>query len=188
MGAVGGRDVTRPTHVVALVAAIKCLEPVFPRVRGRHWRLGVGASAFLAMLAGALLTGCASSTTPAVQSPSRPEPQFAPVSVNPTEQLVAEGATLIVSYRCAACHLPTAGPSVGPNFGRFAGHTVTLADGRRAVVDVRFLRRGLVHPDRYVIRGYDPTPMLRAVRHLNLDKDPSRVAALAAFIEQIGPE
>lgn len=94
----------------------------------------------------------------------------------------------MVSYRCAACHLPIAGPSVGPNFGKFAGHTVTLTDGRRVVVDVRFLRRGLVRPDRYVIRGYDPAPMLQAVRHLNLGKDPPRVAALAAFIEQMGPE
>ena len=59
---------------------------------------------------------------------------------------------------------------------------------RRAVVDEAFLHAALTQPARAEVRGYAPVPMLAAVRRLGLAHDPSAVAALAAFIEQIGPE
>ncbi len=101
------------------------------------------------------------------------------------------------SNRALAWPSPTAVPratssrkseSVGPDFAGFAGHAVTLADGRRVLVDEHFLREGLLHPEQAELKGYDPAPMLAAVRRLHLSGDPGQVAALAAFIEQIGPE
>ena len=65
---------------------------------------------------------------------------------------------------------------------------MTLSDGRRALVDERFLRAGLLDPRGHELRGYDAAPMLAALAHLRLRADPGQAAALAAFIEQVGPE
>ena len=77
----------------------------------------------------------------------------------------------------------------GDNRGWVAGDFLQEEyDGRRVLVDERFLRDALLHPGGARIRGYDPAPMLRAVMRLALASHPQQVAALAAFIEQIGPE
>jgi hypothetical protein len=104
------------------------------------------------------------------------------------QQLVEQGARLVVADGCAACHLSARGKAIAPSFASFAGHRVELADGRSAVVEERFLREGLDDPRRLVIRGYAVAPMLAAVRRLQLASHPQQVAALAAFIEQVGPE
>lgn len=104
------------------------------------------------------------------------------------QQLVEQGARLVVSAGCAACHLSAQGKAIAPSFASFAGHSVELADGRSAVVEERFLREGLANPRRIVIRGYAAAPMLAAVRRLHLASHPQQLAALAAFIEQVGPE
>jgi hypothetical protein len=104
------------------------------------------------------------------------------------ERLVEQGARLAVVDGCTACHLVGKARSVGPDFAGFAGHTVTLAEGRRVLVDEHFLREGLLHPERSELKGYDPASMLAAVKRLHLSGEPGQVAALAAFIEQIGPE
>jgi hypothetical protein len=70
----------------------------------------------------------------------------------------------------------------------FAGHEVALADGRHVLVDERFISEALRNPEESPIRGYDPAPMIAAVRRLQLGRQPQQVAELAAFIEQIGPE
>jgi hypothetical protein len=77
---------------------------------------------------------------------------------------------------------------LGPSFSSFAGHVVTLTDGRRALVDEPFLRKGLDDPRAELLKGYDPAPMLAALARLHLAHEPRQVAALAAFIEQVGPE
>ena len=56
------------------------------------------------------------------------------------------------------------------------------------LVDEHFLRGGLEHPEQAELKGYAAAPMLAAVRRLHLAGEPDQVAALAAFIEQIGPE
>jgi hypothetical protein len=104
------------------------------------------------------------------------------------QQLVEQGAHLVVSDGCAACHLSAQGKAIAPSFASFAGHRVELADGRTAVVEEHFLRDGLLDPRRLVIRGYAAPPMLAAVARLQLASRPQQVAALAAFIEQVGPE
>ncbi len=104
------------------------------------------------------------------------------------QQLVEQGGRLIVTDGCSACHLAAAGRRLAPGFASFAGHRVTLIDGRQVLVDEHFLRESLVHPGRYRIKGYDPAPMLAAITRLHLAQHPQAVAALSAFIEQVGPE
>jgi mono/diheme cytochrome c family protein len=105
------------------------------------------------------------------------------------QRLVEQGARLFVSDGCSACHAVDARhPRSGPSFAVLAGNTVTLRDGRRTLVDEAFLHAALTQPARAEVRGYVPAPMLAAVRRLGLEHNPSAVAALAAFIEQIGPE
>lgn len=104
------------------------------------------------------------------------------------QQLIEQGARLIVADGCAACHLGASARRIAPSFSSFAGHRVTLAGGRRVLVDEPFLRAGLVHPRAHEIAGYDPAPMLAALARLRLGSQPAQVAALAAFIEQVGPE
>jgi cytochrome c oxidase subunit 2 len=101
--------------------------------------------------------------------------------------LVEEGARLVVSDGCSACHL-NGHPGTAPSFASFAGQQVTLADGRRVLVEERFLREALSDPRKTPIKGYALAPMLAAVTRLHLSGQPKQVAALAAFIEQIGPE
>jgi len=55
-------------------------------------------------------------------------------------------------------------------------------------VDEHFLREALLDPGVSPIEGYDPEAMRAAVRRVRLSSKPGEVAALAAFIEEIGPE
>jgi len=135
------------------------------------------------------LSGCGgsgASTPPAPLTSSEVQSVSEPFTAQ--QQLVQQGARLVVPYGCAACHLAKTNHDIGPSFDSFAGHHVTLADGRRLVVDEHFLREGLLHPETYALAGYDAEPMLAALRRLHLGRRPKQVAALIAFIEQIGPE
>jgi hypothetical protein len=135
------------------------------------------------------LSGCgASKDTSAIDSPTPPEPQHAPEPFTRHQQLVEQGASLIVSDGCSACHLDKTTHDLGPSFTSFAGHDVTLADGRHVLVDEHFVREALLHPTKNPIAGYDPALMLSAIEHLHLSSRPGQVAALAVFIEQMGPE
>jgi hypothetical protein len=145
-----------------------------------------GKCAPLALLAGAtlVLAGCSSSGagTNRVASTTTPEP------FTHEQQLVVQGARLVVADGCSACHLDKLKQSASPSFASFAGHEVTLTDGRHAVVEEGFVREGLLHPSTHELKGYDPEPMLAALQRLDLGAKPGQVDALAAFIEQIGPE
>jgi hypothetical protein len=146
-------------------------------------------AALLASATVAALSGCGSSTPQNAQARLRsPETESAAEPFTPHQRLIAQGAPLIVSDGCAACHLMRTGRDIGPSLASFAGHDVTLASGHRVLVDERFLREALRNPRKDPIRGYDPTLMVRAVERLHLSRRPQQIAALAAFIEQIGPE
>jgi hypothetical protein len=144
--------------------------------------------AALALLASAL-AGCGAGRA---RSGSSATTTSAPayVSEPPTHQqlLVEQGARLIVADGCSACHLAKTAGVAAPAFASFAGNRVTLADGRRALVDEQFLRDGLSDPARYALRGYSAASMVAAVRRLRLARKPAQIVALAAFIEEIGPE
>jgi hypothetical protein len=135
-----------------------------------------------------LLAGCGASGTSSQRAPRSSVPAYVTEPFTHEQQLIEQGARLVVSDGCSACHLTLGKPDVAPSFSSFAGHRVKLRDGRSVLVDERFLREGLLHPRRAILKGYDPAPMLMALARLHLDSQPQQVAALAAFIEQIGPE
>jgi hypothetical protein len=144
------------------------------------------------MFTGALalaLAGCGSSAAPPARGSSGSSvPAYVTEPFSPEQKLVEQGARLVVSDGCSACHLMTGAHADAPSFLTFAGHHVTLADGRSVLVDERFMHEGLLHPATNELKGYDPAPMLAALAREHLASHPHQVAALAAFIEQIGPE
>jgi hypothetical protein len=136
------------------------------------------------------LSGCAASKVSSGHGSSQPstEPSYASEPFTHEQQLVEQGARLVVSDGCSVCHLANMRQGIGPSFGSFAGHYVTLANGRRALINERFLRGALLHPDRNPISGYSASPMIAAVKRVHLSSEPKQIAALVAFIEQIGSE
>jgi hypothetical protein len=152
-----------------------------------------GAPALALALAPVLalaLAGCGGSRSGAGRrtGSSASVPSYVTEPFSHEEQLVAQGARLAVADGCTACHLTSGGKGIGPSFSSFAGHRVKLADGRSVVVDERYVREGLTDPAAAEIAGYEAAPMLAAVARSHLASRPSDVAALAAFIEQVGPE
>jgi hypothetical protein len=146
-------------------------------------------AALLATAALISLAGCgAGAGGSSGRSTGASTPSYVTQPFTHEQRLVEQGARLIVADGCAVCHLPGAGHKPDPSFTSFAGHHIALADGRRVVVDERFLREGLLDPRRNQIKGFDPAPMIAALSRLQLARHPQQVAALAAFIEQIGPE
>jgi hypothetical protein len=144
----------------------------------------------IALVLAFVLAGCGASATSssAGSSSTSTEPAYVKEPFTHQQLLVEQGARLAVSEGCTACHLDAAGRGIAPSFASFAGHRVTLVDSRRVLVDEHFLRAGLLHPESDELEGYDPAPMLAAIRRLHLAGHPGQVAALTAFIEQIGPE
>jgi len=143
-------------------------------------------------LAGVLalaLSACGSSAAPGgAHATATSVPNYVTEPFTHEQRLIAQGAPLIVNDGCASCHLAAGARALAPSFSSFAGHRVTLADGRSVLVDERFIREGLLHPRANELKGYDPAPMLAAVKRAGLEARPRQVAALAAFIEQVGPE
>jgi hypothetical protein len=136
-----------------------------------------------------LLAGCgANATTSSKDTTHASVPSYVTEPFTPEQQLIEKGARLVVADGCSACHLTLSKPGVAPSFSSFAGHRVTLTSGRQVLVDEHFLREGLLHPRNFLLKGYDPGPMLAALARLHLSRQPQQVAALAAFIEQVGPE
>jgi hypothetical protein len=154
-------------------------------LRGKPPRPHVALTAATIILA---LSGCGASQKPSAASSATPaEPQYAEPFTR--QQLrVEQGARLFVSDGCSACHLIASKQGAGPNFDSFAGHRVRLSNGHRALVNERFVREALLHPRELALAGYDPAPMIAAVARLHLKGQPGQLTALAAFIEQIGPE
>lgn len=140
-------------------------------------------------LAAVTLAGCGSSGgTSSDGSSSTSVPSYASEPFTPLQERIERGGHLVVSDGCSVCHLNSNGKGLGPDFDHFAGHRVKLANGRTALVNEQFLREGLTHPASFELRGYDPEPMLAALRRLDLGSHPAQVADLAAFIEEVGPE
>ncbi len=115
-------------------------------------------------------------------------PAYAYEPYTPQQKLIEQGSRLVVADGCAACHLEAGAAKLAPSFSSFAGHRMTLTSGRRVLVDEQFVRDALLHPGRSAIAGYSAASMLAATRRLDLPAHPQQVAALTAFIEQIGPE
>lgn len=139
----------------------------------------------LAVAATALLAGgCAQSRDVSGASP----PSGGAVTPTPLQQRIEQGGRLFASEGCGTCHQIGGSQVAGPNFEHFAGHDVKLAGGGHAVVDEAFLSRALTDPGAPQLAGWDSAPMRAALIAHRLPASPRKAAALAAFIEQIGPE
>jgi mono/diheme cytochrome c family protein len=157
---------------------------------GRRFSRAAGpAYAGLACAAVALLCGCGSGAhNESASTTSTKPPSYVTAPFTGQEQLVQQGARLFVADGCSACHSIAGHTGLGPSFGRFAGDQVELADGRRALVNEAFLRQALLEPRSVALRGYPLAPMVAAVTRFHFARRHADVTALAAFIEQIGPE
>ena len=146
--------------------------------------------ALAALLAGALvlaLAGCAAGTSASHGAQQSAVPGYVTEPFSHQQRLIAQGAHLVVSDGCAACHL-IGSAATAPSFSHFAGHHVTQTDGHSVLVAEQFVRESLLDPRAHELRGYAPAPMLAALVRLHLSTQPQQVAALAAFIEQVGPD
>ncbi|MGA2455724.1 MAG: hypothetical protein ABSG93_19650 [Solirubrobacteraceae bacterium] len=160
-----------------------------PRPRGAGPAPAPVAGALLAGAALLALCGCGSSGAPSASIARQASvPKYVTEPFTHEQQLVEQGAHLVIADGCSACHLMQSARSGGPSFLRFAGYRVTLTDGRSLVVDERFLQEGLLDPRANELQGFDAAPMLAALARLHLREHPAQVAALTAFIEQVGPE
>jgi hypothetical protein len=149
-------------------------------------RAALGLPAIAAML---FASGCGGNAqSVGASSRSVAVPAYASEPFTREQRLIEQGGRLIVTDGCSACHLVSRPRGVGPSFLGFAGRRVKLAKGGRVLVDEAFIRRALMHPGKFEIAGYDPTLMRHALARLRLSEQPGDVAALAAFIEQVGPE
>ncbi len=151
--------------------------------------MGVGLLA-TAVLLPLVLSGCGGGGggTASIQGQLTPEPAYLTAPFTHEQRLVQQGARLVVADGCSVCHLAKTQQHIAPSFGSFAGNYFTLANGHRVLIDERFVREALLDAPKSPIKGYDPAPMIAAVQRLHLSSKPEQVAALAAFIEQIGPE
>jgi len=115
-----------------------------------------------------------------------PPPVSSPLT--PHEQLIAAGGNLAISDGCSTCHMAARSGRLGPSFYDFAGHAVQLANGRTVLVDEAFVKRELEHPEGEPMSGYNPRLMWNTMRRLHVHLNRHAIDALAAFVEQIGPE
>jgi cytochrome c oxidase subunit 2 len=98
----------------------------------------------------------------------------------PAPSMTAEGGRLFAKLNCATCHTDSRkAPSLAGSFGS----VVTLADGRRAVVDADYLRESILSPRARLVSGFPPV-MPAYQGQLN----ESQVMDLVAYIESMGSE
>lgn len=170
---------------------MKATPDARPRARATQSRGRAGKGALAALLTAAAagaLCGCGTSAGEREGTGATGEAASAGAHFTRQQELVEEGGRLFVSDGCTGCHTLGAQSRFGPSFAHLAGSTVTLTDGRRVLVDERFLHAALLDPAANAVTGYSAAPMIAAVRRLKLAGRREEVAALTAFIEQIGPE
>ncbi len=143
-----------------------------------------------ALLAAWALAGCGAGSANRTAKGGESAPAYVTEPPTRQQELVREGAQIAVADGCTACHLMSHEKGLGPSFTSLAGHRVTLSSGRTVLVDEKFVTEVLTDPGVAPLRGYDPhlmAPVLARLR-VNLRAHPHQVQALAAFIEEIGPE
>jgi len=160
------------------------------RARGRARTVPL-AAVVVAASAALCLGGCGGggrSTGQARTATVSTAPAYAAAPYTPQQLRAERGGHLFVVDGCSACHAIAGQARIGPGFAHFAGDQVRLADGRKALVNERFLHEALLNPRAVALAGYPLQPMLAGVARLHFREHPADVAALATFIEQIGPE
>ncbi|HTG02105.1 MAG TPA: cytochrome c oxidase subunit II [Nitrospirota bacterium] len=76
-----------------------------------------------------------------------------------TDDLAREGAELVRTKGCIACHTTDGTPKIGPTFkGIFGKKEIVIHDGkeREITVDEAFIRQTLLHPEIDRVKGFPP--------------------------------
>ncbi len=73
-----------------------------------------------------------------------------PSAVDPAR----EGAALVSSYGCTACHAADQTRMIGPGWGGLYNSQVMLADGTTVAADQAYLAESIRQPDSHVAEGY----------------------------------
>jgi cytochrome c oxidase subunit II len=82
--------------------------------------------------------------------------EFADISAEGLPEAGAAGKQILDAKGCLACHSLDGSPSVGPTLKGIWGQSVELTDGTTHTMDENFLRELLLHPDKDVVKGYQP--------------------------------
>ncbi len=70
-----------------------------------------------------------------------------------------DGAKLVMSQGCTACHSSDGSALVGPTWKGLWGTTRPLTDGTSVMADEAYLRRSLLEPDAQIAQGFLPKVM-----------------------------
>lgn len=94
------------------------------------------------------------------------------------DPLAAEGAELVRTQGCTACHGDRGQGGVGPGWVGLHGSEVELADGTVVVADEAYLTRSITDPGAEQVAGYD-------VAMPENDLDDAQVAAIVAYLKTL---
>jgi cytochrome c oxidase subunit 2 len=74
----------------------------------------------------------------------------------PAPQQTSEGKDVLDKYSCTACHSLDGSESAGPTFKGLYGSKRTLTNGSTVVADDLYIEESIEHPEREVVKGFDP--------------------------------
>jgi cytochrome c oxidase subunit 2 len=87
-------------------------------------------------------------------------------------------------HGCLACHtLDGSSEEIAPTLLGLYGRVRELADGTKVRADESYLRDAILHPERQVVKGYDPMPEMEAIPEAELD---AMIKDLRALGQQTG--
>lgn len=70
--------------------------------------------------------------------------------------LAEQGAKLVQSKGCVACHSTDGTSKIGPSYKGIFGKEVELADGSKAMVDENYIRESIEKPQAKIVKGFNP--------------------------------
>jgi cytochrome c oxidase subunit 2 len=83
----------------------------------------------------------------------------------------ADDAKLFDRYLCTSCHSFDGSEEDGaPSLRGLFGKPRKLTDGTTVIADEAYLRESILHPDKQVVKGYDPMPESDAIPEADLRK------------------
>lgn len=76
-----------------------------------------------------------------------------------TSSPLSKGQDLIEDRQCSSCHTSDGSEGLGPTFKELFGSRRTLADGTQITADEKYLIDSIRHPDKQIVKGFDPGSM-----------------------------
>jgi cytochrome c oxidase subunit 2 len=76
-----------------------------------------------------------------------------------TSRQFSAGQELFEDRQCSSCHTSDGSEGLGPTFKGLYGSQRTLADGTQITADEKYLIDSIRHPDKQIVKGFDPGSM-----------------------------